>query len=89
MHVAAALEVPTVAIFGSTNPVATGPRGKWARIVKHDLDCSPCLKQECRIGYPCLLSVQAEEVWEAMEKLRAEVEGGEQSLTGRKENQES
>jgi len=75
MHIGAALGVPTVSIFGSTNPVATGPRGKWARMVKHDLDCSPCLKPECRIGYRCLLSVETEEVWEAMEKLRAEVEG--------------
>jgi heptosyltransferase-2 len=74
MHVAAALGVPTVAIFGSTNPVATGPRGRQARIVKHDLDCSPCLKPECRIGYRCLLSVEADEVWDVMEKLRAEVE---------------
>jgi heptosyltransferase-2 len=74
MHVGAALGVPTVAIFGSTNPVATGPRGKWARIVKHDFDCSPCLKPECRIGYRCLLSVETDEVWEVMEKLRAEVE---------------
>jgi hypothetical protein len=42
--------------------------------VKHDLDCSPCLKPECRIGYRCLLSVEADEVWDVMEKLRAEVE---------------
>jgi heptosyltransferase-2 len=74
MHVAAALDVPMVAVFGSTNPIATGPRGKWARTVKHDFDCSPCLKPECKIGYRCLLSVEADEVWEAMEKLRAEVE---------------
>jgi heptosyltransferase-2 len=74
MHVGAALGVPTVAIFGSTNPVATGPRGKWTRIVKHDFDCSPCLKPECKIGYRCLLSVETHEVWEAMEELRAEVE---------------
>ena len=75
MHVAAALGVPTVAIFGSTNPVATGPRGKWTRIVRHDLDCSPCLKPECRDGYPCLLSIEPDEVWAAMENLRGEVEG--------------
>jgi len=75
MHVAAALGVPTVAIFGSTNPVATGPKGKWTRIVRHDLDCSPCLKPECRDGYPCLLSIEPDEVWDAMEKLRGEVEG--------------
>jgi heptosyltransferase-2 len=70
MHVAAALDVPTVAIFGSTNPVATGPRGKNARIVKQDMECSPCLKPECPVGYRCLLSVQAGDVWREMEDLR-------------------
>lgn len=75
MHVAAALGVPTVALFGSTNPVATGPRGKWTRLVKHDLDCAPCLKPQCRNGYRCLLSIEPDEVWEAMETLREEVDG--------------
>jgi heptosyltransferase II len=74
MHVGAALRVPTVAVFGSTNPITTGPKGKWTRVVRHNLDCSPCLKPECRNGYPCLLSIQPDEVWEAMEKLRREVE---------------
>jgi heptosyltransferase-2 len=82
MHVASALGVPTVAIFGSTDPVATAPRGQRARIVRHPLECSPCLKPECRMGYRCLLLVRAEEVWEVMEELRAEVEGGTRSFTG-------
>jgi heptosyltransferase-2 len=72
MHVAAALKVPTVAIFGSTDSVATGPRGKNARVVKQDMECSPCLKPECSAGYRCLLAVQPEDVWREMEKLRAE-----------------
>ena len=72
MHVAAALRVPTVAIFGSTDPVATGPRGKNARIVKQDMECSPCLKPDCAVGYRCLLAVQPEEVWRTMQQLRAE-----------------
>jgi heptosyltransferase-2 len=71
MHAAAALNVPTVAIFGSTDAVATGPRGKNARIVKHDMECAPCLKPDCPIGYRCLLTVQPEEVWRTMEELRA------------------
>ena len=71
MHAAAALKVPTVAIFGSTDPVATGPRGKHARIVRQDMECSPCLKPECPVGYKCLLSVQTDDVWREMEKLRA------------------
>jgi heptosyltransferase-2 len=74
MHVAAALKVPTVAIFGSTDSVATGPRGENARIVKQDLECSPCLKPECPVGYRCLLAVQPEDVWRSMETLRAESE---------------
>ena len=70
MHVSAALNVPTVAIFGSTDPVATGPRGKNARIVKQDMECSPCLKPECPVGYRCLLAVQPDDVWREMEDLR-------------------
>jgi heptosyltransferase-2 len=71
MHVAAALQVPTVAVFGSTDSIATGPRGNRTRIIKQDLDCSPCLKPECPIGYRCLLAVQPEDVWRTMEELRA------------------
>ena len=70
MHVAAALNVPTVAVFGSTDPVATGPRGEYARIVRHPMDCSPCLKPQCDIGYPCLLAIQPQEVWAEMENLK-------------------
>jgi heptosyltransferase-2 len=72
MHVAAALKVPTVAVFGSTDSVATGPRGKNARVVKQDMECSPCLKPECSAGYRCLLAVRPEDVWREMEKLREE-----------------
>ncbi|GAB4346918.1 MAG: lipopolysaccharide heptosyltransferase II [Desulfobulbaceae bacterium] len=47
MHVAAALRVPTVAIFGSTDHVATGPFSDRASIVRVDLECSPCLETHC------------------------------------------
>ncbi len=73
MHVAAALRVPTVAIFGSTDPLATGPRGKNARIVKQNMECSPCLKPECPVGYKCLLSIQTDDVWREIEDLRRNV----------------
>ncbi len=69
MHVASALGVPTVAVFGSTDPVATGPRGPGTRIVKHDFSCAPCLRPECPTDYRCLLSIEPEEVWEEMEGL--------------------
>lgn len=59
MHVAAALGVPTVAVFGATNADATGPAAPSARIVRHPVDCSPCLLRECPIeGHPCMAGVE-------------------------------
>jgi len=76
MHVAAALDVPTVAVFGSTDPVATGPRGKRTRIVRRPMACSPCLKPSCPTDYRCLMAIEPEEVWEEMERLAEEVGQG-------------
>ena len=70
MHIAAALGVPTLAIFGSTDPIATGPRGPKTRIVRHEIECAPCLKPECPTDFRCMLSIEPEEVWEEMEILR-------------------
>lgn len=70
MHIAAALGVPTLAIFGSTDHVATGPRGIKTRIIRHETDCSPCLKPECPTDFTCMLSIAPDEVWEEMEKFK-------------------
>ncbi len=70
MHIAAALRVPMVAIFGSTDPVATGPRSERAKIVRHPMDCAPCLKPDCHTDYRCLLGIEPDEVWKEMETVR-------------------
>jgi heptosyltransferase-2 len=70
MHVAAALGVPTLAIFGATDHVATGPMGLKTGIIRHEIDCSPCLKPECPTDFKCMLSIEPEEVWAEMEKFR-------------------
>lgn len=67
MHVAAALDVPLVAIFGSTDPEATGPRSPKARVVRKPLPCAPCLKPECTKDYACLRAIEPEEVWRELE----------------------
>ena len=72
MHIAAALDVPMVAIFGPTDPVATGPKSQIARIVQHPVDCAPCLEPGCPTDYRCMLSIEPDEVWKEMEKLRKE-----------------
>ncbi|MFP4085571.1 MAG: lipopolysaccharide heptosyltransferase II [Desulfobacteraceae bacterium] len=70
MHVAAALGVPTVGIFGSTDPVATGPCGTQSAVVRHELPCAPCLKPECDRNYECMQAITVTKVWEEMERLR-------------------
>jgi heptosyltransferase-2 len=72
MHIGAALDVPMVAVFGSTDPMATGPRSRNAKIVRHPVDCGPCLKPECPTDYRCMLSIEADEVWREMEHAREE-----------------
>jgi heptosyltransferase-2 len=73
MHIAAALGVPTVAIFGSTNPATTGPSGPFTMTVKHDIACAPCLQPECKKDFMCMLSIEVQEVWEHMEHLKKSV----------------
>lgn len=63
MHAAAALGVPTVAVFGATDPDATGPAAPWARIVREPVDCAPCLLRECPVeGHPCMAGIDAARV---------------------------
>jgi heptosyltransferase II len=62
MHISSALGVPTVAVFGPTDPLATGPTGSLATIVREPVDCSPCLLHECPIDHRCMNSLTADRV---------------------------
>ncbi len=67
MHLASALGVPTVSLFGSTEPILTGPRGPSHTIVRHHVPCSPCFKRECPLGhYNCLTGILPTQVAEAV-----------------------
>jgi len=59
MHVAAALGVPVVAVFGATNHITTGPASSLARVVREPVSCSPCLLRECPIDHRCMTAVEA------------------------------
>lgn len=69
MHVAGALNVPTVAIFGSTNPGTTAPAGRKSVIVRHEVPCSPCLKKECPLDFRCMELISVNDVLQAAERL--------------------
>src|SRR5437762_4581051 len=61
MHLASLLGVPTVAIFGSTEPRLTGPLGDRHIIVRHQVECSPCFLRECPIDFRCMKAVSVDE----------------------------
>jgi heptosyltransferase-2 len=65
MHVASALGVPTVTVFGATDDTTTGPTGPLARIVRAHAECAPCLLRECPIDHRCMTRVASEEVAKA------------------------
>lgn len=69
MHLAAALGIPTVAIFGSTEPAFTAPIGEIHRVIRHKVDCSPCFLRECPIDYRCMLRIEPKTVTDEMEAL--------------------
>lgn len=67
MHLAGALGIPTVAIFGSTNPARTGPLGPRVQVIYQPPPCSPCLDRTCRFGhYDCLKRITPETVLAAL-----------------------
>ncbi len=67
VHLSAALGIPTLTIFGSTSPIWTSPRGQSTRIIRSDVDCSPCFRRECPRGDipECLGSITVESVLQA------------------------
>ena len=65
MHIANALGVRVVAVFGPTNPQTTAPFGAGHELVRHAVDCSPCLLRECPIDHRCMRGIQPENVYAA------------------------
>jgi heptosyltransferase-2 len=74
MHLAAAVDTPLVAVFGSTNPVTTSPAGSRQRLIRRETPCSPCMKTHCdRPVHECMERIGPEEVARAgLELLNAD-----------------
>jgi heptosyltransferase-2 len=71
MHMAAALGVPTVSIFGPTDWNVTAPWSRSARIVRQSPQCAPCFLRECPIDHRCMQRITAEQVIAAAGELLA------------------
>ena len=67
MHVAAALDRPVVALYGSSSPTFTPPLAKRVAILQHPVPCSPCFERTCRYGHlNCLTQLLPTRVLEAI-----------------------
>lgn len=73
MHMAAALNVPTIGIFGPTDPNAQGPWGDGQGVVRQEnVDCLGCNRTSCPIGNVCMTTLYPSEV---MLKIRSVLAG--------------
>ena len=74
-HLASALAVPCVSVYGSTDPKRTGTHGLNQAHLQSDKDCAPCLKRSCslkgpfEIDPPCFESVNPARVWAQLQKM--------------------
>jgi heptosyltransferase-2 len=67
MHVAAALDVPLAAIFGSSSPEHTPPLGTRVAIESLRLPCAPCFRRSCPLGHTrCLTDIEPARVLAAL-----------------------
>lgn len=72
MHIAAALQTPQVAIFGSSDPAHTPPLSSKAKVLWLNLPCSPCHKKECPLGHlNCLNDILPDQVFTTLKTLQS------------------
>ncbi len=70
MHVAAALGIPQVALFGSTDPQKTAPLNERAVVIHpNQIECTPCFKPSCALDLECMKAITVDEVCGAAERL--------------------
>ena len=65
MHLAAAVGLPLVAVFGPTNPGGTAPLAPHVMVVQRRVACSPCFLRHCPIDHRCMTGVTVDEVLDA------------------------
>ena len=73
MHVAAAVGLPVVAVFGPTDPFGTAPVTPRATIVQERPYCSPCFLRRCPTDHRCMTAIAPERVGESLLRVLAEV----------------
>ena len=73
MHLGAAFNVPLIALFGSTDDIATGPYGCAESVVSKRVSCSPCFKRVCPIDFRCMKQITVDEIFRLAQERRNRV----------------
>jgi heptosyltransferase-2 len=73
-HIAPAVGTKTAVIFGPTNPVTTRPFSPNAVVVRHNVECSPCMLRDCPIDHRCMTRISVNEVFSICRDLLAPAE---------------
>ena len=69
MHVAVAMSSPVViGLFGPTSPLKTGPYGEKHRVIRADLECSPCFKKKCN-DMSCMKKITVDMVFDCVKEV--------------------
>jgi heptosyltransferase-1/heptosyltransferase-2 len=74
LHVATALGVPAVALYGPTDPAFVGPHGQMENVLRHEVECFPCRNRECS-HHSCMNGLTVERVWEKTQTLLPTING--------------
>lgn len=72
MHLASAVDIPVVALFGPTDPAFVGPQNGRSAVVRHDMPCAPCYLNTTCGTVECMRRLQADEVMDACARLMDE-----------------
>jgi len=83
MHIAVAVGLPVVALFGPANPVRTGPYSPDAVVLQKPRDCQPCYARFCKLGLdpaPCLLDIEVGEVLEHVQRVLGKEQGSQTTI---------
>ena len=68
MHIATAMGIPVVVLFGPTDPLRTGPYGGGHVVIRKEMSCSPCFLKKCS-SRKCMEEITVEEVFQAVEEI--------------------
>jgi len=70
LHLATAVKIPVIGLFGSTDPQRTGPIGKGHQVLSKSLPCVPCEEKRCPLGtLECMAAISVDDVFAAVSQM--------------------